>query len=61
MAIKRTPILPMEGAKESHSRGKRILYWIGAVSLALVALAWFDGGEEPIRPIAVEVPLAEGH
>lgn len=26
---------------------------------ALLALAWFDGGEEPLRPIADDVALPE--
>lgn len=31
---------------------------LALVGLAILVLAWFDGGEEPLRPIeqAVEVP-----
>ncbi|QIQ88129.1 MAG: hypothetical protein G9473_05990 [Erythrobacter sp.] len=33
---------------------------VGAAVIAVLALAWIDGGEEPIRPIAepVETPVA---
>jgi hypothetical protein len=31
----------------------------GLVLAALLALAWFDGGEEPLRPIADDVALPE--
>jgi len=27
---------------------------------AILGLAWFDGGEEPIRPIAQEIAVPEG-
>jgi hypothetical protein len=29
------------------------------ILLGLIALAWFDGGEEPLRPIAEPVALPE--
>jgi hypothetical protein len=28
-------------------------------ALGLLALAWFEGGEEPLRPIAEDVSLPE--
>lgn len=32
--------------------------WVtGAVAVLLLVLAWFDGGEEPLRPIAQDVAL----
>jgi hypothetical protein len=31
----------------------------GLVMAALLVLAWFDGGEEPLHPIADEVALPE--
>ncbi|TAD73121.1 MAG: hypothetical protein EAY70_12775 [Sphingomonadales bacterium] len=36
--------------------------WLPAAALvagALLALAWLDGGEEPLRPIAEDIPLPE--
>lgn len=39
---------------------RRLLAGLGALlALALVMLAWFDGGEEPLRPIAEPVVLPE--
>jgi hypothetical protein len=32
---------------------------VGAAVIALLAFAWIDGGEEPIRPIVQPVALAE--
>ncbi|WP_298465886.1 hypothetical protein [uncultured Erythrobacter sp.] len=34
---------------------QRLPYYVAAVVLALLALAWIDGGEEPIRPIVQPV------
>jgi len=31
----------------------------GVVAAVLLVLAWFDGGEEPIHPIAEDVVLPE--
>lgn len=34
--------------------------WVaGAVAVVLLALAWFDGGEEALHPIAQDVALPE--
>lgn len=33
---------------------------IGAVVLAVLLLAWYDGGEEPIRPITQDIAVPEG-
>jgi hypothetical protein len=30
---------------------------LGVVVAALLALAWFDGGEEPLHPIAQDIAL----
>lgn len=30
-----------------------------AIIVAVLALAWFDGGEEPIHPIAQDIPVPE--
>jgi hypothetical protein len=30
------------------------------VIVAVIALAWFDGGEQPIRPISQPIAMPEG-
>jgi hypothetical protein len=40
-------------------RGRRWPWVAGLAVIALLALAWFDGGEEPLRPIAEAVALPE--
>ncbi|WP_067489261.1 hypothetical protein [Erythrobacter sp. CCH5-A1] len=46
-----------------HARGvRRGLRWpwvAGVLVVLLLALAWFDGGEEALRPIAQDVTLPE--
>lgn len=42
------------GARVSR---KKLL--VGLVIAGVIALAWFDGGEEPIRPIVQEVDVPE--
>lgn len=42
------------------ARPLRVRRWplvLAAVVAGLVVLAWFDGGEEPLRPIAEDVAL----
>ena len=41
-------------------RGRRVVVTLALVFLAILVLAWLDGGEEPLRPIehAVAVPEA---
>ena len=48
------------GLESSAMRSRRINHIVGALVVLLLAYAWFDGGEEPLRPIAqpVEVPEA---
>lgn len=43
-------------------RRRTILFGVLLALLALIAWAWWDGGEEPLRPIAqpVSVPEAKG-
>lgn len=36
-----------------------IALWITAALIALLALAWFDGGREDLREITVAVPVPE--
>jgi len=39
---------------------KRRIGWIaGAIVVALLAYAWIDGGEEPLRPIVEPVAVPE--
>lgn len=38
-------------------RGRRWV-WLGLVGVVL-ALAWFDGGEEPIHPIVQDIAVPE--
>lgn len=44
----------------SAMRSRRINHIAGALMVLLLAYAWWDGGEEPLRAIAepVEVPEA---
>lgn len=43
----------------SAQRGRRWPWVAGVAALVLVVLAWFDGGEEPLHPIAQDVTLPE--
>lgn len=54
----------LSAVASSHQRGQRRVRvrWAlvaGAAALALLALAWVDGGEEPLRPIVEPVALPE--
>lgn len=39
---------------------RRIGLAVALLVVAVLALAWFDGGREPLRPIAEPVKLPEG-
>jgi hypothetical protein len=41
-------------------RGKRVVVTLVFVFLAILFAAWFDGGEEPVRPIEQKIALPEG-
>ncbi|MEE4154393.1 MAG: hypothetical protein V2I27_09575 [Erythrobacter sp.] len=43
--------------RRSGSVSKRLWLAIAALLLAVLGIAWIDGGEEPIRPIAEPVSL----
>lgn len=40
-------------------RHRRVGFGIAMV-LAVLLWAWWDGGSEPLRPIAQEIPVPEG-
>jgi hypothetical protein len=37
--------------------GRRWSLALGAVTAVLLALAWFDGGQEPLHPIAQDIAV----
>lgn len=49
-------ILAREPARPASARLRRVGLVLAIVA-ALAALAWFDGGEEPLHPIAQAVDL----
>jgi hypothetical protein len=51
-------ILSREPARQVRLPGRRVVIGL-VVALALAALAWIDGGEEPLHPIAEAVALPE--
>lgn len=51
-------ILSREPARQVRLPGRRVVIGL-VVALALAALAWIDGGEEPLHPIAEAVVLPE--
>lgn len=55
MASKRDPSL--KDADTASSR-RRIRVILAMILVGILALAWFDGGEEPIRPISQEITLS---
>lgn len=63
MANRRTNRLSSSDVPDrSASRRGGVPEWAAAVALVAggaLALAWFDGGEEPLRPIAADVSLPE--
>lgn len=63
MAKLRPPYLSPTGLQEADAprvpSGRRRMVIAGVLAAAVVALAWFDGGEEPMHPIAEDVVLPE--
>ena len=64
-AVKSKPVKPESVKSESVKRGRNPGMWLAALLVLLgvvMGVAWIDGGEEPIRPIAqpVAVPAGEG-
>jgi hypothetical protein len=48
-----------EPAASQRNGTRRWLPVAAVIAALLLALAWFDGGEEPVRPIAEPVDLPE--
>ena len=49
----------LETSEPVRSPVRRWPWVAGVLAVALLALAWFDGGERSLRPIAEEVTLPE--
>jgi hypothetical protein len=51
-----TSILP---GREEYLAGlkRRVPYYLGGAALVILAIAWFDGGAEPLHSITQEVEL----
>lgn len=47
------------GASRQRMSGKRIAVVAVVLLALLIAYAWIDGGEEPLRPIAQPISLPE--
>ena len=60
VSMRRPPRLSPSGLQEAPvPRSRRGPLLAGVVAVALLALAGFDGGEEPLHPIAEDVALPE--
>ncbi len=60
MANSRRPPLTPSGFEQAPApRARRWPLVAGIAALCLLVLAWFDGGEKPLRPIAQDVALPE--
>lgn len=46
--------------KAQIMKGQRIGMIAAFILLSILLLAWYDGGEEALRPIEQSVPLPEG-
>jgi len=63
MRSRRPPRLSPTGLQEAvppPRRAARAWWPLAVIAVAgLLALAWIDGGEEPLRPITENVPLPD--
>lgn len=50
----------MQSSLDKGGSRKRLILWAAIALIGVLALAWFDGGEEPIHPIEVQVSMPEG-
>lgn len=60
MARSNNSIQPMAGSGMAMGRKRRIGLTVALVLIVALGLAWYDGGEEPIRPIVQDIPVPEG-
>ncbi|TNE46409.1 MAG: hypothetical protein EP341_09990 [Sphingomonadales bacterium] len=62
MARRHNTILSMDQSIPNGrtSRGSKRAIWryVALALFVILAIAWFDGGERPIRPISYEVEMA---
>ncbi|MEL7444905.1 MAG: hypothetical protein AAGK02_03730 [Pseudomonadota bacterium] len=47
----------METSISGRTHGRRWKWYAAAFVIGVLALAWFDGGEEPLHPITHNVPV----
>ena len=63
MANLRRSLTPQQGidapVRRRHRAMARWPLMVAALAIGLLALAWVDGGESPLRPIAESVQLPE--
>lgn len=59
MARRHNSIQPLAADKASHTGSRRGKLVFAVVVLSILVLAWYDGGEEPIRPISHELAVPE--
>ncbi len=56
------PLTSLQGLVDAPARRRMALRWPligGGAVVALVVLAWIDGGEQALRPIAEQIELPE--
>ncbi len=59
MARTHGTIRPMEKPEGRPGGGRRWKWYLIAVIIAVIVLAWVDGGEEPLHPIVQEIDVPE--
>lgn len=47
-------------ADKGGRSGRKPVIALVLVTLVVVGLAWYDGGEEPLRPIVQQIAVPEG-
>ena len=60
MARRNNSIQPMSGYGDKGGRKTSAGVVALLVIVSVLGLAWYDGGEEPIRPIEQEIRVPEG-
>ncbi len=59
MARTHNAIRPMDNTKGPRRVQSRWIWYLLAVIIVVIALAWIDGGEEPLHPIVQEIEVPE--